>query len=92
MEIVKETRRQCMWEWQILWETRNQKWSFHWKRKINKKMRLEKFDNEEAELLNNFFAGSIALNDKKYLWGLSNSPNCDSDPGFRETPSHFLFS
>ena len=55
-------------------------------------MRLEKFSNEEIEYLNNFLAGSIPFNDKKHLWGLCNSPNCDSDPGFRETPRHFLFS
>ena len=92
IELIRLTKSQSMGEWQLLWESRRQKWSFQWKGKVNKKMRLEKFSNQEIELLNNFFAGSIAFNDKKHLWGLCNSPNCDSDPGFRETPRHFLFS
>ena len=78
--------------WQILWESRNQRWSFQWNNKVSKKMRLENFNNEEIEILNNFFAGSIALNDRLHLWGLKSSPNCEHDPGFRETPRHFLFT
>ena len=92
MELVIIARQQKMKEWQLLWETRRQKWSFLWNNKVSNKMRLENFNNEDAELLNNFFAGSIALNDRLHLWGLKPSPNCDSDPGFRETPRHFLFS
>ena len=92
MELINISKNQKMKEWQLLWETRTQRWSFQWKNKVNKYMRLENFNNEDTELLNNFFAGSSAFNDKMHLWGLKPSPNCDADPGFRETPRHFLFS
>ena len=91
MELVTVARQQKMREWQLSWESRREKWSFRWNNKVSRRMRLENFSNEEAELLNNFFAGSIGLNDRLNLWGLKPSPNCDSDPGFRETPRHFLF-
>ena len=91
MEIRHLIKEQIMMEWQFLWDSRNTKWSYRWNDKIRKKMRLENFNNYETELLGNFICGSIALNGKKHLWGLSTNPYCSIDFGFTENPKHFLF-
>ena len=91
LDLLRKIKKQANWEWQILWESRRGQWSFKWKDKVDKKMRVEQFKNYEAELLNNFMAGSIPLNQKMHLWGLKDTPNCDCDDVTEETPRHYLF-
>ena len=91
MDLVRQIKKQVKWEWQLLWDSRNTKWLYQWKPKVNKYARMEHFNNHETELLNNFFAGSIPLNGKLHLWGLRDSPYCDVDINTNETPSHYLF-
>ena len=91
MEIKHVIKQQIMMEWQYLWDSRNTKWSYRWNGTVSKKMRFEMFNNYESELLSNFVCGSIALNEKKHLWGKRNNPYCVNDYGLSETPKHFLF-
>lgn len=92
MEIKHIIKEQIMMEWQYLWDSRNMKWSYRWNHTISKRMRLEHFSNCELELISNFICGSIALNGKKYLWGLNSDPYCPHDYGLTENPAHFLFN
>ena len=91
MEIVKNIKVRLNEEWQFMWQSRNGRWSFRWNDKIKKQMRMQSFSNYECEVLNSFISGSIALNAKRYLWRLKNSPFCPFDNGISETPEHFLF-
>ena len=91
MDLIRQIKKQVKWEWQLLWDSRINKWLYKWKPKVNKNVRMEHFNNHETELLNNFFAGSIPLNRKLHLWGLRDSPHCDVDNNTNETPSHYLF-
>ena len=90
-DTTKLIKDQVLDEWQYLWLGRNTRWSYRWNENVVKQMRLKNFDNYENELLSNFISGSIALNGKLHLWGLSNTPYCQADYGATETPEHFLF-
>ena len=91
MDLVRKIKNQVKWEWQLLWDTRRNKWLYRWKNKVNKNMRVDNFSIYESELLNNFFAGSIPLNKKLHMWKLKDSPYCDVDNNIEETPCHYLF-
>ena len=55
MDLVRQIKKQVKWEWQLLWDSRNNKWLYKWKPNVNKYARMEHFNNHETELLNNFF-------------------------------------
>ena len=91
MELVNMMKNQCLNEWQLLWDSRRDKWSYRWNSKVRKKFRIGNFNNYDTQLLHNFIAGSLPFNAKLNLWKLNDSPKCDFDPASDETPGHFLF-